>query len=89
MYFAYKTSKNNSLKMNTKINKLLILNGIKSHYNFVSDSEFAKFLEIKPQTLSSWHMRNTSDIELLCSKCKNINTKYLLTGIGDIKKTNV
>lgn len=31
MYFAYKTSKNNSLKMNTKINKLLILNGIKSH----------------------------------------------------------
>ena len=44
--------------MNTKINKSLILNEIKSYYNFVSDSEFAKFLGIKPQTLSSWHTRN-------------------------------
>ena len=75
--------------MNTKINKSLILNEIKSYYNFVSDSEFAKFLGIKPQTLSSWHTRNTFDIELLYSKCENINAEYLLTGIGDIEKPNV
>ena len=75
--------------MNTKINKSLILNEIKSYYNFVSDSEFAKFLGIKPQTLSSWHTRNTFDIELLYSKCENINEEYLLTGIGDIEKPNV
>lgn len=75
--------------MSTKINKSLILNEIKSYYNFVSDSEFAKFLGIKPQTLSSWHTRNTFDIELLYSKCENINAEYLLTGIGDIEKPNV
>ena len=75
--------------MNTKINKSLIFNEIKSYYNFVSDSEFAKFLGIKPQTLSSWHTRNTFDIELLYSKCENINAEYLLTGIGDIEKPNV
>ena len=75
--------------MNTKINKSLILNEIKSYYNFVSDSEFAKFLGIKPQTLSSWHTRNTFDIELLYSKCENINAEYLLTGIGDIEKPNI
>ena len=85
------TSKNKNIfrKMSTKINKSLILNEIKSYYNFVSDSEFAKFLGIKPQTLSSWHTRNTFDIELLYSKCENINAEYLLTGIGDIEKPNV
>lgn len=73
--------------MSTVINKSLILNNIKSHYNFNSDSDFAKFLGIKPQTLSSWHARNTFDIELLYAKCENINADFLLTGKGDVEKT--
>lgn len=73
--------------MSSILDKSLILNEIKNHYNFTSDSEFAKFLGIKPRTLSSWHTRNTFDIELIYAKCENINADYLLTGKGNIEKT--
>ena len=73
--------------MSNILDKSLILNKIKKHYGFISDSEFAKFLGIKPQTLSSWHTRNTFDIELVYAKCEDINADFLLTGKGEIVKT--
>lgn len=73
--------------MSKEIDKSLILNKLKSHYNFSSDTEFAKFLGIKPQTLSSWHSRNSFDVDLIYSKCVNVNGDFLLSGIGDIEKT--
>lgn len=72
--------------MNTNIDKALILNSIKFHYFLKSDAEFARFLGIKPQTLSSWYSRNTFDIDLLYSKCELIDGNFLLTGEGDIFK---
>ena len=72
--------------MSKEIDKSLILNKLKSHYNFSSDTEFAKFLGIKPQTLSSWHSRNSFDVDLIYSKCVNVNGDFLLSGIGDIEK---
>lgn len=77
------------LKMNNKVNKSLILNKIKEHYNFGSDTAFAKFLGIKPQTLSSWHSRNSFDIDLIYAKCVNINSDFLLSGEGEVEKPNV
>jgi hypothetical protein len=50
------------------------------------DSDLARFLEIKPQTLSSWYSRNTFDIDILYSKCVGINADFLLTGKGEIFK---
>ncbi|MCA5006533.1 LexA family transcriptional regulator [Sphingobacterium bovistauri] len=75
--------------MSTSVNKSLILNEIKSSLNLKSDAEFARYLGIKPQTLSTWHTRNTFDIELIYSKCEQINAEYLLTGKGNIFKTTV
>nr|WP_185147515.1 S24 family peptidase [Ornithobacterium rhinotracheale] len=74
-------------KMRKKIDKSFILNEIKRHLGFSSDSEFARFLDIKPQTLSSWHSRNTFDIDLIYSKCVNINPEFLLSGKGAVLKT--
>ena len=74
--------------MSKKIDKALILSKIKSHYNFEKDADFARFLEIKPQTLSSWYSRNTFDIELLYSKCVEINPEWLLTGEGEMLKSD-
>ena len=71
--------------MSNKIDKSLIINKIKSHYGFNSDTDFAKFLGIKPQTLSSWHSRNTFDIELIYAKCVNINGDFLLSGNGEVE----
>lgn len=51
------------------------------------DAEFARFLGIKPQTLSSWYSRNTFDIELLYAKCEFISADWLLTGKGEMLKS--
>lgn len=73
---------------NNKI-KSLILNRLKQHYGFNSDTDFANFLGIKPQTLSSWHSRDTFDTELLYAKCINLDANFLLTGEGEIEKQNI
>lgn len=66
------------------IDKTLILNTIKKEYSFKKDAEFARFLEIKPQTLASWYTRNTFDIELLYAKCELIDGNFLLSGKGNV-----
>ncbi len=69
-----------------KNSKELILRGIKSHYGFKKDADFARFLGIKPQTLNSWYKRNTFDHELLYAKCLEISPDWLITGKGDMLK---
>jgi len=64
--------------------KGLILSKIKSHYGLKTEVEFARFLGIKPQTLASWYKRNSFDIELLYSKCVDVNPDWLLTGEGEM-----
>lgn len=71
------------------MDKSLILNKIKEHYAIVRDADFARFLGIKPQTLASWHTRNTFDIELLYSKCVDIDANWLLSGEGNMLKNNL
>lgn len=70
------------------MDKSLILNKIKDYYSIERDADFSRFLGIKPQTLSSWHSRNTFDIELLYSKCVDIDANWLLTGKGPMLKSN-
>ena len=70
--------------MSNKNNKSLILNNIKEYYKFKSNTDFASFLGIAPQTLSSWYSRNTFDYDLLYSKCVGINGDYLLSGNGNL-----
>lgn len=72
--------------MSTKINKSLIINKIISSYNFKNDKEFADFLEIKPQTLSSWRSRNMIDYDLIFAKCVDIDMNFVFTGEGSIRK---
>lgn len=64
------------------MDKSKIIKKIKEHYDFKSDAEFARYLGIKPQTLSSWYARNTFDIDLLYAKCIGIDANWLLTGTG-------
>ena len=72
--------------MRTENSKSLILNDIKSSYNYKTDAEFAKFLGVPPTTLSSWHKRNSFDYDLLYSKCVGLNPEFLFTGQGSVKK---
>lgn len=69
------------------MDKTLIINKIKEYYNFKSDSEFARHLEISSQVLSNWKSRNTFDPALIYTKCLDINAEWLLTGKGEMLKS--
>lgn len=69
--------------MSINLDNRLILSKIKSHYKFKSDAEFARFLGIKPQTLSTWHTRNSFDKDMVYSKCVGIDGNFLFTGFGE------
>jgi len=71
------------------IDKSLVLNELKKHFNFKKELEFAVFLGIKPQTLASWHSRNVFDIEILYKKCNGISPDWLLTGKGEMLRKNI
>ncbi len=68
------------------MDKVLIINKLKSHLNIKTDTDFAKFLGIKQNTISSWKKRDTLDYELIISKCDNINANWLFTGEGSMFK---
>lgn len=70
------------------MNKTLVLNKIKDAYGFVTDADFARFLELKVQTFASWLSRGTYDIHLLYAKCIGINPEFLITGEGPVKRLN-
>lgn len=63
-----------------------MLNEIKSHFKINSETDFAKFLEITPQTLHNWKKRNTFDITVIYTKCVNISADWLITGEGPMLK---
>jgi len=69
------------------MDKALILNKIKDTIGIKKDSEFARYLNISPQTLSNWKSRNTYDAELLYTKCLELNPEWLLTGHGSMLKS--
>lgn len=64
-----------------------MLNEIKSHFKIGSETDFAKFLEITPQTLHNWKKRNTFDITVVYTKCVNVSAEWLITGEGSMLKT--
>ena len=68
------------------MNKSLMLKEIKLHLGIKNDAQFADFLGIKPNVLSAWHRRNTFDIDILYTKCRDISPDWLLTGEGEMLK---
>jgi len=63
--------------MNTENDKVLILNRIKSFNGLNTNAKLSRFLEISPQTLSSWYARNTLDFSLILARCANMDLNYL------------
>lgn len=66
--------------------KRLILNRIKSHYKFKSDAQLGRFLGIASNTLANWNKRNSIDLELILTKCEELNATWICSGQG--KPTN-
>lgn len=62
----------------------LIINRLKEILKTDKIKDVAEYLEVKPNTLSSWKARNTIDYELIFSKCDGVNFQWLLTGKGSM-----
>ena len=48
---------------------------------------FAEIVDVKPQTINSWLVRNTLDAERIYAKCVGVSAEWLLTGDGDMIRT--
>lgn len=68
------------------MDRSLMLDQIKYHYQFKRDLDLAEHLGVKPQVLSNWRKRNSFDAELIYTKCNRLNPSWLLTGEGEMLK---
>ena len=73
--------------MTKVLDNRLILNRIKSYYKTTKNTELAKVLAIKPNTLSNWVKRNSIDLELIITSCEELNPNWIINGEGRPKKT--
>jgi len=68
--------------MSKVLDKSLILNRIKAHYKFKTDTDFANFLGIASNTLGNWHSRNTMNFDRVFTKCEELNPNWIINGVG-------
>lgn len=61
-----------------------MLEGLIGHYTKGNKAQFAKLLGVSAQTISAWIARNTFDAELIYTKCRYVNSSWLLTGEGSM-----
>lgn len=59
-----------------------------NHFCNGNKAHFANMLGVKPQTINSWLTRDTFDTELIYSKCVDVSADWLLTGEGEMLKSN-
>lgn len=64
------------------IKKIMDLKKIKS------EADFGRILGVKKQTVSTWKSRNTYDIALISRVYSDLSTTWLLTGEGDMLKSD-
>lgn len=65
------------------------LEAIMAHYADGKTSVMASKLGVADSTISTWLKRDTYDLELLFAKCENISAEWLITGEGDMIKSNI
>lgn len=70
------------------MDKDLIIKELINYYSGGNNGQFATKLGVKPQTISTWIARKSFDIELIFAKCEDISPEWLLTGQGDMLKSD-
>jgi len=64
------------------INKTEILSRLKNAYGLKSDIQLAKYLQVAPNTISTWRSRSRIDFTMIFEKCEYLNWNYLIYGFG-------
>lgn len=64
------------------------LEALINYYADGRSTKFAKLLGVAPSTVSTWLNRGTLDYDFIFSKCETISPEWLLSGEGEMLKTN-
>ena len=70
--------------MGNVLDKPLVLDRIKEYYKLKGNAELARFLGVAPNTITNWYGRKTFDIDVIYTKCVDIDMNWLLTGEGNM-----
>lgn len=70
--------------MGNILDKPLVLDRIKEYYKLKGNAELARFLGVAPNTITNWYGRKTFDIDVIYTKCVDIDMNWLLTGKGNM-----
>ena len=70
------------------MNKKDIVLSLINHFADGNKTLFANKLGVKPQTISTWISRDTLDIDKIFANCDGLNAEWLLTGDGNMLKTD-
>ena len=74
--------------INDEMDKSSMLIQMVEYYGQGKKNHFANRLGVRPQTINTWLSRNTFDTELIYSKCEDISADWLLTGQGNMLKSD-
>lgn len=58
--------------------KSAMLEALISYYSSGNKAQFARRLDVRPQTINTWISRGTFDAELIYSKCDDVSGDWLL-----------
>lgn len=70
--------------MGNILDKPLVLDRIKEYYKLKGNAELARFLGVAPNTITNWYGRKTFDIDVIYTKCVDVDMNWLLTGEGNM-----
>ena len=73
--------------MGNILDKPLVLDRIKEYYKLKGNAELARFLGVAPNTITNWYGRKTFDIDVIYTKCVDMDMNWLLTGEGNMLRT--
>lgn len=68
--------------MGSFLDKPMVLDRIKEYYKLKGNADLARFLGVAPNTITNWYGRKTFDIDVVYTKCVDIDMNWLLTGEG-------
>lgn len=70
------------------LDKKGVIDRIKSYYSLKSNAELARFLGVAPNTITNWYGRKTFDIDIIYTKCVEVNLDWLFTGEGSMLRAD-
>lgn len=66
--------------MGNILDKNAVLDRIKDFYSLEKRADLARFLGIAPNTLTNWYIRDTFDLDIIYTKCVDIDYNWLFSG---------